>query len=886
MAAVTQRINNYLKGVSKQPDSKKQPGQVRECLNGFPDVTIGLTKRPGFRYVDTLKDTSGNPYTGTSLAGAKWFYINRGDGTRYIGCITPKTGTPDGEILVWNADTGDACTITYNAGSRQYLTGLRDNYDVLTVHDSTIITNNTQVIGVRPAPTFVAQSRGTIILVSDLIKLQNFPIEVKIDGVTCSYSVGANDTVEQIMVGIESAILSQINSGNLPNNQYTLTILANTIQIDREINGVRTAFTLEAKGGMNFLDVVVFQDWAENSTNLPPQSLDGHVVEVINTKNDEKDNYYAKFVANDGVSGFGYWEETIGPHVSPGLDNTSMPHRLMNTGTNTFTFEQIPYVDRKAGDDFTNTHPSFVGKTIQQAFFHSDRLGFLSTDNVILSAQHDPFNFYFKSAMAGGTADPIDIATTSLRPAVLHAVKPSRQGLILFSKSQQFLMYADNGPLTPDSSKIQAISSMEMDSKVDPVDVGSHFNFISKTPNYTRVFAMQTKGMGENPQVLDIGRVVNEWITIDVDNLVASRQNDFIAMSSQTSDEVFFYKTYTDGQDLLLESWFKWQLCGLVQTVQVDQDDMFGVTFQGSEYVLGIANLTQSPEQAIIVNSDGQKVNPCIDLYTPATSVVFDSANNRSKCYIPFAHLTDKKPIIIVAGSTAQGSFVESGFTLTPEVETDQTTNETYFIVPKKDLSSVASNVYVGYTYNFDIRLPTIHFTLDEKGMVTDYTSRLTISRLKFDVGLSGMMGFKLNAIGRFAAKKTFTGDSTTKNFAWLASELDYVDRDQVKVKVNNVETTDFTFVSDTEIQFNTAPANNAVILVYLDEWYNLQPTTTANAYLANDVPLDESTVFTIPIHQRSKNYKLRLFSDSPFPVSVNSMMWEGNYSPRFYRRT
>jgi len=27
------------------------------------------------------------------------------------------------------------------------------------------------------------------------------------------------------------------------------------------------------------------------------------------------------------------------------------------------------------------------------------------------------------------------------------------------------------------------------------------------------------------------------------------------------------------------------------------------------------------------------------------------------------------------------------------------------------------------------------------------------------------------------------------------------------------------------------------------------------------------------------------MFNNSPFPVAVNAMMWEGNYTPRFYRR-
>ena len=96
-------------------------------------------------------------------------------------------------------------------------------------------------------------------------------------------------------------------------------------------------------------------------------------------------------------------------------------------------------------------------------------------------------------------------------------------------------------------------------------------------------------------------------------------------------------------------------------------------------------------------------------------------------------------------------------------------------------------------------------------------------------------------------------------------------------------------------ITFDTAPAtatNNILvysaddIVIYLDEWYNLNPTITADTYLANDIALSEQSVFTIPIHQKTKNFQLRIFNDSPFPVSLNSMMWEGNYSPRFYRRT
>jgi len=71
-----------------------------------------------------------------------------------------------------------------------------------------------------------------------------------------------------------------------------------------------------------------------------------------------------------------------------------------------------------------------------------------------------------------------------------------------------------------------------------------------------------------------------------------------------------------------------------------------------------------------------------------------------------------------------------------------------------------------------------------------------------------------------------------------------------------------------------------------LTEWSDITPTLDANYYLADDVPLEEQNVFTVPIHQRSENVSVRLYSDTPFPVSLISMVWEGNYSPRFYRRT
>ena len=45
MANITQTIPALTAGISQQPDEQKIPGQVKNMVNAFPDVTQGLVKR-------------------------------------------------------------------------------------------------------------------------------------------------------------------------------------------------------------------------------------------------------------------------------------------------------------------------------------------------------------------------------------------------------------------------------------------------------------------------------------------------------------------------------------------------------------------------------------------------------------------------------------------------------------------------------------------------------------------------------------------------------------------------------------------------------------------------------------------------------------------------
>ena len=819
MAAVTQRINNFLGGVSRQPDSKKLPGQVRECLNAYPDPTLGLVKRPGFKFLDTLTNTGGSAFSSTELDNAHWFYINRDNDERYVGCIA---GTA---IHIWNVIPDNSgnyvkATVTfanngisgYNATS--YLNTTKQNYSVLTVQDTTIITNSTVTVTKQADPTYTTGLNHTVRL-TGVEYSANYSITVngstvsKVTRNADNFSTSGNNKAldaEDILSDLQTQLT------NLNITGLIVTRLDTTIELSGS-----TPITVTAKGGKDSTLLQAFSDQVENVSKLPEQSVVNRIVKIVNTES-TNDTYYAKFIPENSTSGAGFWEETLGFGMSPGLNATTMPHELVNTALNTFVFQPVNYTARLVGDNTTNSHPSFVDNKIQQAFFHNNRLGFLTSDNVSMSQSSEFFNFYHISALAQTDADPVDINCSSIKPAVLHAVTPTAQGLILFSKNQQFIMFADDQVLTPTTALIRGISNYEMDPDIDPVDVGNNLAFVSKTPGYARIFGMQTRGSQENPVIIDISRVVSEWVPDTVENLIASPANGFIALYGPSTKYIWFYRTYNNGEKNLLQAWYRWYLPGDVHNVVVDNDRMYCVVKHSGKYNLLTASLTQTPEDEILVNSNGQQINPYIDMYAVASSVTYDASTKESKCYLPFDDVTALTPVLIVKG-TGTNNFngvTESGFTITPTRGTDST--GPYFLVSGKNLSTNASDVVVGYKFTYDIQLPTIYFARDDRGAESDFTANVTIARMKFSVGLSSGLGFKVKSQGRA-------------------------------------------------------------------EWTDIQPAIDANYYLANDVPLSEESIFTIPVHQRSENVYVRLYSDTPFPVSLISMMWEGTYSPRFYRR-
>ncbi len=170
MTSITQKIPRYILGMSDQPDELKVPGQVRDAQNVLPDVTLGLLKRPGTKYISNL----------TNTATGKWFHIHKNNpftgSERYIGQITRQ-----GQVLIWDLYNGVAQDVTYSdvpidpstlddyddsgntATSEDYFIHQTNNQlQVLTVNDYTFVTNRNaqpsmseEVVSARPYEAFV-----------------------------------------------------------------------------------------------------------------------------------------------------------------------------------------------------------------------------------------------------------------------------------------------------------------------------------------------------------------------------------------------------------------------------------------------------------------------------------------------------------------------------------------------------------------------------------------------------------------------------------------------------------------------------------------------------------------------------------------------------------
>lgn len=834
MPAVNQRIQNFLGGVSQQPDFIKFPGQLRVCDNAYPDVTFGLSKRAPGEFVAALSNAS---------AEGQWFEIIRDSDEKFVGQIT-YTG-----IKVWNLETGVEQTVS---GSFSYLSGATQPYGLQTIGDYTLITNPQQTVGTTgTTSTFsnnyafvsintVAYNAEYVVAINgsnltattknragalsvvksgtsssswqdtggpsgptqytgkqevfDATSGVKFTVVVNGNSYVASYSANqeanydaqynaevvlqdpgfnaninasfgvnvAGITYNVTMDSVEPyETYSDSNVGffKTPKNPDKGSLSINSIlgglkaSIQSVYSGVtveiigdglfissNSSFTIEVRGGTVNNSLEVIQDSASNVSKLPQQCKDGYIAKVSNTEESEADDYFVKFVADNGTVGTGSWEETVAPGIVAGLDPSTMPHALVNNRNGTFSFRTLNqssdpnnyWIDRQVGDITSNPDPTFVGQGIKDIFFYRNRLGFISGENVILSQPADYFNFFIVSAITTSDADPIDIAASDIKPAFLNHVIPIQKGLVLFSESAQFMLFTDSDSLSTKSAQLKKLASYECSPTIRPIDLGTSVMFSTGSAAHTRVFEMVIQDETVPPKVVEQTRVIPEFIPKDVDHVSNSSQTGIASYGKSGTSTLYFYKYYDTGSQREQSSWYTWTLTGNLVHSLFTAGNQYVIALQGSQYILSrhemVVDTTNTRSYQIGTGSTSRRFEATLDNMTIA-SASYNSTTKVSTVTLPYTYDNNYSMLAVFLSGT------DAGVVRVPDSVSG--TTATF-----NDIDLTTGNVAIGYKYITEIELPNFYYAI-QPGKY-DIDGDLRISRINFELGISGPMEFHL----------------------------------------------------------------------------------------------------------------------------------------------
>ena len=586
--------------------------------------------------------------------------------------------------------------------------------------------------------------------------------------------------------------------------------------------------------------------YAELSTLTPN---DGDIVHITNTPEEALDDIFMKYTDDA-------WEECAKPGISDGVDDTTTAHILVILPDGTFLFGSGGSVRRTVGDLKTNPNPSFVGSFLTNIFFYLNRVGLLSRDNIFLSQPLRPDNVitdeiqkpnYFRvSSLTSSNADPIDLNASSVRATALNSVLPTVQGLVIFGDNEQFILYSEQGVVTPATALIKNISTYEMSRTVDAVQQGDEYYFISKSQRNTRVFQLLIRGINDSPILNDVSKIITDYIPNNVDNLAASSQNQFISLSSSKDDKMYMYRLYKENGEVQFRAWFTWQLPGQVLIGSYFDDRFFSTFNCGGKVVVASASLNLVPEEDILTNlplpeSDvpagtREGIGPFLDLWISNASVptgievtaeVIKTTSDGTKYWLdPILTIPDDYPIIdgltLCAvktdevltrfGSTASDTETGTGYT----VNVEKLDDGRYVIRGKFREDQSPSSWVIGYRYQYKLIVPKTYYR--DKSGKSDWSAFTNIDRYKFVFREASDLTFQLRRMGS-------------------------------------------------------------------SNWSDAKSVSLSDLYQSNTPPINSEVDLMLPIHQRNSQFELQIISDSPFPVTLSEMLWEGMYNPRYYKR-
>ena len=549
MGVISRAIPTLLRGVSQAADLTKQPDHADIQDNANSSPVQGLIKRSGSQYITNISNsTLGNVHIQT---------INRDVSERYIAVFS------NGNVKVYDL-AGNEKTVNKPDGVT-YLTTTnpRDEIKTVTIADYTFVVNTSITVAMDTAVSQGA-STAALVFINQVSDDKNY--KIKINGTTFNHNTDNDSPLTPTTAA--TALKTLLDAGL---TGFTVTTNGAVLWI-RKNDG--SDFTIEVEDDYANERMTLVKNSVQTFTDLPTVAPNNFVVEVKGDDTTNFDNYYVKFVTNNGGTfEEGQWEETLKAGITYKFNHDKMPHVLLRQADgnfrfaradgDTYTISSVDYTlpkwgERTVGDEDTAPNPTLVGTKINNVFFFRNRLGFLADDNVCLSTVSEFFNFYPETVTTIVDSDPIDIAASHTKVSILkHAVTMGEQ-LILFSDQTQFILESSIAEaLTPKTANVTVATEFENNTAATPVGAGSSIYFLTKKGSFSGVREYITQEDINIKDAADTTVHVPRYIENGVFKMaVSTNENVLVLLGTDSPNKLYVNRwLYGNNFEKVLNSW-------------------------------------------------------------------------------------------------------------------------------------------------------------------------------------------------------------------------------------------------------------------------------------------------------------------------------------------
>lgn len=384
--------------------------------------------------------------------------------------------------------------------------------------------------------------------------VQNYYIENVISGTT-TYKTFAE--LSPLSSTIDFKYYKKLGSNYVDPQIRVLDVIANT-------NGNFTFSYWDSWGAQASFG---WQGIVPKLSDLPSEVPFNNV--IVNITGDDNNNFTDYYVRYDGDT----WVETRNPEDNRGTFN-NMPIYVDRLADGTFYVGSLEWEVPNIGSVLSNPTPSFVNNTITDVLFYKNRLGMASSDKIILSETGGYYNFYSKTILEVVDTDPIDITIPSGEASKVYYAVPFQSNLFVFTKTAQYIL-KHTGSLSPLTVSFDLISSISIDTNVEPVAANNSLFFVSSTGDKEQLReykfsndSLVADGVNLSVQTPNLLPNVKK---IAIDSLMG-----YIFMLPETpSNIIYCYKWLNQGDERVQSSFFKWVLPFTVNNIITNRGSLY-----------------------------------------------------------------------------------------------------------------------------------------------------------------------------------------------------------------------------------------------------------------------------------------------------------------------